>query len=282
MAGPTNLSLTVRDYKILTTLATVPFLSSLEIEMLFFPPRNGSRAEKYSAPRRIRLRKMVEKGYLLSPPRSDSKEPLLYALTVAGAKLVQAKQRLQPDEISSFKPGNLPEARLTHYRIIAEFYTALRLMLQNSATIELGQYIGERFLNAPGQYDRMPSASGKLNPLVPDGLAILHRKTDQKRRFIFLEADTGTETLRIIKGKIEAYADYRIGIGRQLFRQRYNAEPAFRTIFVTQSARRLTNMRHTMYDALKRKGVPIYANYFLFFTRDELKTDEFRRLVSSQ
>lgn len=279
MAGQINLSLTARDYEILTALAIVPFLSSLDIEALFFPPRNDSRVGNYSAPRRARLRKFVEKGYLLSLPRMDNKKPLLYALTAVSAKLVQAKQTLQPDEIASFKPNNLPEARIIHYRIIAEFYTALRLMLQNSPTIELGEYMGERFLNTPGQYDRMPSASGKPNPLVPDGLAILHRKTDQKRRFIFLEADTGTETLRIIKRKIEAYADYRIGIGKQLFRQRYSAEPAFRTIFVTQSARRLIHMQHTMHDALKRKGVPIYAHYFLFFTRDELQTDKFQMIL---
>jgi len=105
---------------------------------------------------------------------------------------------------------------------------------------------------------------------VPDGLAILRRSSDQKRRFIFLEADTGSETQRIIRQKISAYTSYRLGVGKQIFQQRFNAKPAFRVAFVTQSALRRENMQRTARDVLQRHGVSSHYQYSLFFTRKNL------------
>ncbi|MFQ5448376.1 MAG: hypothetical protein ACE5FF_15735, partial [Saprospiraceae bacterium] len=87
MTGTKRLYLTQRDIALLTAVGRTPFLSSRELETLFFAPHGTNWARGYASYRAKRLRQLVAHGLLLArqpAPRTHR----LYALTPLGRKTV--------------------------------------------------------------------------------------------------------------------------------------------------------------------------------------------------
>ncbi len=260
MAGRPEIYLTQRDRRILKSLGQTPFLSSREIERLFFSSQQRER-RGVSSQRLLRLRVLRQNGYIASPPRLHSRHPYLYALTRRGAAIADE------GEAQWIKQKSWP-LNLKHYRLIARFYTALIVALREKEGFMLLRYQGEQSFKR--SYDRLPDAvSGQLLPVMPDGAAHIARLRDGKRRIFFVEADVGTENLRRITRKVRGYEAWRKGRGKAAFRARFDAAPAFGVIFVTPTRRRLQGLQRAVQKGLRETGSRRAADYF-FLTENEL------------
>ena len=246
----TRLYLTERDLTLLTAVGRVPFLSSQELEILFFAPNGTGWAHGYASYRMKRLRQLTAHRLLLAwqpAPRTHR----IYALTPSGKKTVVARAKLSPEAVAAFTRPGLPAAPPTHFRLLAQAHTALLLTLRDGG-VQLADYRGEHTFRGRGNFDRVPAPdSGERLPAVPDGLAVL-RRADGKQRLVFIEADTGSEPLTTIVRKIRAYEGYRSGYGAELFHLRFDAPPAFSVLFVCAGEKRHENVRRTITAALHR------------------------------
>ncbi len=249
-----KLYLTERDLALLTAVGRTPFLSSRELERLFFAPHGTRWARGYASYRVTRLRRLTNHGLLLAwqpAPRAHR----LYALTIAGARTLTARTEIPLKSLAVFRRATLPSAPPTHFRLLAQTYTALTLALAETAAVTLADYRGEHTFRGSGNFDRAPAPdTGERLPVVPDGLAML-RRADGKQRFIFIEADTGSEPLTTIARKLRAYEGYRQNYGAELFRLRFDAPPAFSVLFVCRAARRRRNVQKTIAAELHRLGL---------------------------
>lgn len=249
MTGTERLYLTERDVALLTAVGRTPFLSSRELEVLFFAPHGTNWARGYASYRVKRLRQLTAHGLLLAwqpAPRAHR----LYALTAAGKRMLAARADISP---ATFTRAGLPPAPPTHFRLLAQSHAALLLALR-AAAVTLADYRGEHTFRGAGNFDRVPAPdTGERLPVVPDGLAVL-RRADGKQRLVFIEADTGSEPLTAIARKLRAYEGYRGEYGAELFRLRFDAPPAFSVLFVCAGKKRRENVRRTIAAVLRRLG----------------------------
>lgn len=253
MAGFNHL--TARDIAILCAVGRVPFLSGPELGALFFgePAHPGD-----SRMRRLRI--LRRRGLLLCPPRLGSRAPLCFALTAAGRDACLAA----PEEVAIFNEKLLPSS-LTHFRLLAQAFTAVSLAVAKNAALDVDTFFGEHFFKHPANFDRLRTAAGRRVPVIPDGLFVL-RRTDGKRKFIFIEADTGSEPLGRIIRKIHGYEAYRSPAGSRAFEARFHAPPVFEVLFVTPGRKRAENLRRTAAATAPPERHPAYR----FATPDTL------------
>ncbi len=231
--------LTARDVRLLCAVGHAPFLSGPELGALFFAERDAPRPGRMR-----RLRQLRRRELLVSPPRQGSRAPALFALTPAGLTACVARADMSPDTLAVFTPKTLPSP-LLHFRLLARTFTALSLAVRANTAMALADFFGEHFFKQPDNFDRLKTADGRRVPVIPDGLFILRRHSDGKRKFIFTEADTGTENLGRIARKIRGYEAYRTPAGSRAFEARFHAPPVFEVLFITPGNRRANNLRRT-------------------------------------
>ena len=218
MAGFNHL--TARDIAMLCAVGRVPFLSGPELGALFFgePAHAGD-----SRMRRLRL--LRRRGLLLCPPRLGSRGPLCFALAAVGREACLADAEMSPEEVALFNKKMLTSP-LTHFRLLAHTFTVISLAVAKTAAPDVDNFFGEHFFKHPANFDRLRTAAGRRVPVIPDSLFVL-RRTDGKRKFIFIEADTGSEPLGRIIRKIHGYEAYRSPAGSRAFEARFHAPPVF-------------------------------------------------------
>ena len=256
--------LTRRDITILQTVGQVPFLSGQEIERLFFPSQSNRPRQRASSQRLRRLRLLRNNGYLLCPPRADSRHSLLYTLTRRGANAAGN------DAPVWVKRGRWP-ASLIHYRLIARFYSAFAQAIQNKTGFSLLEYQGEYALRQRRAPQRALFGDARPISISPDGAALLRREADGGRRFFFLEADTGSESLKRIALKTRAYEAWRLGNGADDFYRRFQANPVFTVIFLAPTPSRSQNLRFTVQETLQRLQIHRSQTDYFFLCSTDLR-----------
>lgn len=249
MAGFNHL--TQRDMAMLCALGRMPFLTGPELGALFFsePARPGD-----SRMRRLRI--LRRRGLLLSPPRLGSRGPLCFALTAAGREACLAHAEISPEEVAAFNEQTLPSP-LTHFRLLAHTFTVISLAVAKNIALDVDNFYGEHFFKHPTNFDRLRTAAGRRVPVIPDALFIL-RRTDGKRKFVFIEADTGSEPLGRIIRKIHGYEAYRSPAGNRAFEARFHAPPVFEVLFITAGRKRAENLRRTVAATAPPERHPAY------------------------
>jgi hypothetical protein len=258
---PIPLQLTSRDLAVLRAVNRYRYLKTSQIQRLLFPE-----AATLQTTRR-RLRKLAHPawGYLGrisgSAQAGDGRPEMAYCLGEAGAALLNGMGEPLVPYPCSRPAGGGRHLFLEHALGISEFRVSLELALREQPVIALQRFVHEDELkthlrrgikkDAYKLYNRLPHPRTQREYVVhPDALLVLAARgqpakdKQKKQRLFFLEVDRGTEPLRVIRDKV---------IGYQLFRQsgafrKFGDFADFLVLFVTNSERRVRNLRETLTD----------------------------------
>ena len=163
--------------------------------------------------------------------------PTLYVLDRRGAELLRTEYNLD-DLVWYSSSKELKQEFLEHMLAINDIRIAVNKAAEASG-YELLKWVNETELKA--SYDRVPirtpSGRAQFVSLIPDSYFIL--KTPNGYAHFFLELDRGTETLRVFKTKVLAYASY-YATGR--YEQRFHSK-SMRVLTVTGGERRLESWK---------------------------------------
>ena len=166
----------------------------------------------------------------------------IYSLSPRGAALVDMRLRPVHRKQDETFVGDL---FIEHQQRINHAYLAVKYQVIPAATFR--QWL---------VFDKPISQAAKV---VPD--AYLELDSPQGIRAMFLEVDLGTESLRIIKQKIQSYLQLAVsGEFQKLF-----GPAQFRVLFLTSSERRLRGIRQT---ALRRTDRIFWFSTFEIINRD--------------
>lgn len=240
--------ITRRDVEILKALETARYLTSRQIETLFFRPPGSPPAGKGRVNSRClrRLQLMFHAGLIdrdEMPQRvSEGRAPLVYWLDEGGAELL---------ELASSPASSGPGDSFIRHRLAAgDVYVAIRSGAA-AADYNLKCWIGEDELKGAHSRDREyvtlvgPKGGTVRHAFIPDGYFRLG--LGGTTASFFLEVDRATTTLLASKGnhrdmrrKYQAYVSY-IDSGR--YTQKYGGRGVRVLTVVEAGAERLKNLK---------------------------------------
>lgn len=241
-----------RDIEILRSLYDYRFLTTSQVESLFFNTRK--RAERG-------LRKLYDAGLvdrLFRPVVLGSAE-IIYALGGYGVNLLAQEMGIDRGEINAMrlKAHSQKSLFLDHFVDINQFRVALTLSSAASGYIVLfWKYENElRSLNDQGVLisDRVkdPENPGQRIPVSPDGFFGI--ETPRGRAYFFIEVDRATMSNARFKRKMTGYARYWLD---SVYQERWGYR-TFRVLTIT-SANRLANLLKVTGQIKDKQLLPIF------------------------
>ncbi len=246
-----GLRITMRDLDILDALRTAPYLSTYQIQRLFWREGKGGRWGRVKACQQ-RLAKLVRHGYVRridQPVRhGEGAKPYIYALDRKGVDLLVTELGIEPQEIE-WRPRSQEEnfPFLNHILATIDFRIAL-VEACTQTGIVLQEWLDEKELKRSQNVDRVSLISPQGNlvdaAVVPDAYFMLCR--DGRCGIFFLEVDLMTVTVAPSKWerrgwmrKIRAYEAY---FRSDAFYRRYAGRRA-RVLTITLSRVRLQHLQ---------------------------------------
>jgi hypothetical protein len=271
-----GICLSERDLALLYELLTARYLTTPQIEALFWRTGRSERGRRYACQRRLKL--LSEQGLMrrieLPVMRGKAQKPFIYCLDEKGANLLIAELGVDPSEID-WKPKSAE----ANYPFLAHLLATndLRIHLAQACErqqVSLSRWVNEKELKSEGMKDyvTLVSPDGQKRQqaaVVPDACFAL--QVDSKLGHFFVEVDMGTVTIqptvwekRGWNRKVRAFLAY-YASGK--FQQRYGNK-AFRVLCITTSQQRLENLKAT---TEKAKG----GQMFWFSTFEKLTPETF-------
>lgn len=271
-----SIRLSERDLALLYELLTARYLTTPQMEALFWRTGRSPRGRRYACQRRLKL--LSEHGLMrrieLPVLRGEAQKPFIYCLAEKGAELLVAELGIESKEID-WKPKSAEAS----YPFLAHLLATndLRIHLAHACErqqAKLSRWINEKELKSEGMKDyvTLVSPDGQKRQqaaVVPDAYFAL--KVGEKIGHFFVEVDLGTVTIqptvwekRGWNRKVRAFLAY-YASGK--FQQRY-ASQAFRVLCITTSQQRLAHLKAATERA---KG----GRMFWFSTFEKLTAETF-------
>jgi len=241
---------TERDVLVLVEVYKYRYLSVSQVERLHFP-------SKRTAYRRLQA--LTTLGYLNAffvPGISER----VYCLDKPGTEVVAGELQVSPDALNYYRNAKAPKDYyfLRHFLGINDFRINLFLACQESSLKLLGfipEYIGEKTTEGTlKKYlrDTVCDMTDKTRELshTPDGVFALEKGGNAA--LFFVEIDRGTENVNVAeKGFLKAvafYLSYWVDGKYKRYQQDFSGREfkTFRTLIVTNSLKRLQNMREAV------------------------------------
>lgn len=247
---PKNIRLTKRDIEVFITLYQTRYMTTPQIQALFWPPAKG---KPYSTlkPCQRRLRLYTEHRFLrrLELPwfRGEGRKPYVYALDQVGAQIVAHELGLDPKRIDWQRRGDPEYLFLQHVLATNDVRVAITLAARENGW-KIEKWVEERTLRSQAMRDYVtiqgPRGGKQKVAVIPDGYFILH--LGDRRGHHFLEIDRRTVTVEPTseeqnswRRKVRAYlAYYQSG----KYSERYQTK-SLRILTVTTGERRLSNLK---------------------------------------
>jgi hypothetical protein len=247
------ITLTQRDIQILETLYTARYLTTQQIQALFWRPLQGGTWGPVKACER-RMRLLYTNGLVrrIEQPvkRGEGPQPYIYALDRRGADILVVERGIEPHDID-WKPKSAEENYpfLRHLLATNDVRIALTLACEGHG-VELVSWLDEKELKSEGMKDYVtittPEGKRQQTPVIPDAAFLL--RWEKKRALFFVEIDCGTVTVapsrwetRGWSRKVQAYLAY---ADSEAYRRRYGERRA-RILTVTTSQLRLAHLKAT-------------------------------------
>ena len=264
------LHLTLRDLEILQALHTARYLTTPQIQALFWRESKGGRWGLQKACGR-RLRKLVAAGLIrrieLPVRRGDPSLPYVYTLDKKGTQTLIAELGLEPKEVD-WRRKDMEENYpfLQHLLLTNDIHIAVQHACERNQ-LELVEWIDERELKSEGMKDYvtlvLPGGRRQRAAVIPDAYFVV--QSGGKTARFFAEIDNRTVTVtpssaehRGWTRKIMAYVAY---FDSKAYQDRYGGRPA-RVLTVTTGRVRLDNLKQ----ATERAGG---GHRFYFTTFDQ-------------
>lgn len=255
-----------RDGNILVDIYKHKYLTVSQIYGLHFPSLQ-------TAYRRMRLLKKSDYIGSFSVPNIDES---IFALTSKGLQIVAGILGVDKNELKTAEAKTKPHDYyfMRHFIAINDFRIALRQACERSSVKLLGfipDYYGEK-TDKGGIVKYIRDVTCDISHAresvshTPDGVFALEK--DGKTALFFLEIDRGTETITAAeKGVLKSvrfYLNYLIDGKYQRYGADFGIESfrGFRTLYVTTSDARVTNIRQ----AVSTVDVPEKAKRFLWLS----------------
>jgi len=243
---PPNVKLQPRDLRIINLVYKHRLLSSEQIYALI----NGSRTKL-----KRRLQKLWLNEYLERPPdqkvlrvRGDLRH-LIYSLGQKGAEILAAEKGYDIAQLNWVQRSEVKFPFIQHNLYVSEFFTVLKLALQEEEAVELtdwrqGKEIEAR-IRRPPNFEARDSRSSK--PLLqPDGLFALNYLPEGNKQYFYLEADRGTIRERTMLGRFRKYWAF---WQQRVFKgQGIPADQGFRVLTVCKNSTRARNLKNLVRD----------------------------------
>lgn len=244
-----SIRLTLRDLELLQVLFTARFLTTIQLQRLFWQPSKGGMwGPKKDCERR--LRQLTQAGLVrrIERPvkRGEARLPYIYTLAKGGKEVLVAELGIPPEEIDWRATSDETYAFLAHTLEIIDVWLAVRLACVD-AGVTLESWVNERELKSDGpDYVTLTGPEGQQQraAVVPDASLTLRRGT--KLAGFFLEVDRATTTLlptiwerRGWRRKVQTYCTY---LESQAYQNRYGAQRV-RILTITTGAQRLAHLK---------------------------------------
>lgn len=192
-----------------------------------------------------RLRKLAATGFVRRLPRENRRTEYVYALTSAGAEILQKHQLRLPFADWSEKNRAVKALFIDHTLMVARWYVSVQVGLRELPALTIAYY--ERESRPRGQYalfHNWKSQGAILRKVNPDALLILEGG-DIHPGVHFLEADQSTMAHGRMAEKFEDYA--------AMYREKRHPDlfnvPSFRVCVITKSEERALNLLNLVIEA---------------------------------
>jgi hypothetical protein len=242
---------TLRDLAILLALHTARYLTTHQIQRLFWlESRGGAGGQQKACQRRMRILLAQQLVRRIEVPirRGDPRPPFIYTLDKAGAQLLSREIGIDLAEIE-WKPKAQEEHYpfLEHLLSTTDLHIALMQACQRRGVI-LEEWLDEKELKSAQMADQVtligPSGGEFKTAVVPDGYCKITR--DGKSGIFFLEIDLRNVTIaptiwerRGWLRKMRAYLAY---FQSDAYRVRYGNRRA-RVLTITTGMARLEHLK---------------------------------------
>ena len=252
MTETAGMLLQKRDLELLKALFACGFLSTSQIQKLFFNQNHSvvcRRLNKRLLPNKIVTR--YRSGLAFCSTEA------VYTLGTEGISILAEELNVDTSEI--FKPGKqkFNPLFLSHTLEINDFWISLRAACEISKDeYQIVSWWTERKLRKRFQ------RPGKVDLPLPDSRFVLHRRKDQTERLFLLEIDRGTERQAIFQKKIDRYLNYYVS-------GQHKADfgfDVFRVLIVTPDDQRLKSV-------LKVSAEAGANNIFLFSLKRQISQE---------
>lgn len=246
-----GIRLTLRDIEILDTLHTARYMTTPQIQALFWRESRGGEAGRLKACQR-RLRFLAKHSLVRRieqmVSRGESRLPYIYALDRKGAETLVRELGVDPASIDWHKKdAERTYPFLQHVLATNDFRIAVKLACEATSSVRLEAWVDEKELKMEAKdYVTLTGPDGEEQrvAVVPDGYFVL-RQGEQLAHHFF-EIDRATVTVRPSQWqrrgwvrKIQAYlAYYQSGI----FSERY-ATRSLRILTITTGPDRLAHLK---------------------------------------
>lgn len=269
--NPPPVVLQERDFQIFATLEKYRYLTTGQINRLFFSGGSLKACQRrlgllYHNAYLDRLYTQDSDGYSLSEPA--------YFLDKTGVEALAFWSGRGAGEVRWYKKsGTVRPLFLNHSVAVSEFRLNVELALETISWVRLRIWWSEFDVEdnppvdpAVKKRDRfvlyeevIDPRTGEALTVYPDGVFVLEAEVKGKtyRGLYFVEIDRGTESSRRIREKLQAYNLY-IEQRRQI---RYEHNPAsFKLLFQTTSDQRIQNLISELQPELGKHNFTLFAN----------------------
>lgn len=192
--------LSARDWQVIQTVNLLRVATGQQLERLVFAglanPHSRMVTRSRVLARLVRERVLVSFGRQVGGSGRGS-TTLIYALDTAGRLLVRHRQLAEAERVRVRRPGSPSERTLRHGLAVSELYADL----VEQASAADAQVVA--FRAEPGSWWR----NGLGGFLKPDAYVVLEH--GDVRDYWWVEADLATESLPVVRSKVQAYLDFR-------------------------------------------------------------------------
>jgi hypothetical protein len=242
--------ITQRDLHLLHALHTHCYLTTPQIQLLFWPATKGiGGTVGLLKACQERLRRLTAHGYIrrIMPfiRQGDGRLPYIYSLDKRGAQRLAEEMGITISAVP-YQPKNAENnpSYLRHFLTMNEVRLAL-IVACNKNSISLVEWISDKELKATGMKEYViltsPKGTTQKAAVVPDACFTLRK--NHNRALFFLELDLGTVTIspslwerRGWMRKIQAYQAY---LASDAFKKRYGTQDAQVLTITTTDERRV-------------------------------------------
>lgn len=269
----------LRDYQILEAIHTARYLTTEQIQRLFWTDTRGGKGEwgRVKACQQ-RLRLLCDNGFVrriqLPIRRGDKPQPYIYALDSKGAELLTSELGIEPQEIDW-----RPKAHEEHFPFMEHLLTTtdfrIALMQATRQTgVTLDEWLDEKALKADHNVDYVtlvgPSGGATKAAVVPDAFFVLERQG--KRGIFFVEVDLKSVTIAPSiwerRGWMRRIRTYEAYFRSETYHTKYKGRRA-RVLTITSSKTRLDNLKaatETVFEQLHNAGEGSSSQDCFWFT----------------
>lgn len=242
-----------RDLEILKALFACGFLSTSQIQALFFGQNRSVVCRRLN--QRLLAKKIVTR---YRPGLAFDSTEAVYALGPVGVEILAEELEVSPAEIFKPKQQKYNPLFLNHTLEINDVWIALRAACnQSGGEFRLISWWTEKKLRK--RYQRV----GNVERPLPDSRFVLYKKSTQKERLFLLEIDRGTERTPVFQKKVERYLEYYLS-------EQHQADygfKVFRVLTVVPDKGRLQTL-------LKASAEVGANNIFLFGLKEQIAPDQ--------